>query len=125
MGAGSEWRECPRGTHVRVVVEPDGLAQRTPLPLLVFFHGEVDTATAVVQKTRLRERCSKVELGGDPEHRGFVVLAPQARRVRGALRFDTTTTTLDNRDVQATDHFLGELQREGVVDGRRRDLRPG
>jgi dienelactone hydrolase len=111
-----EWRDAAGDPRYACVVEPNALAQRAPLPLVVFFHGEVDTAAAVVKKTQLRERCSKTELSGDPEHRGFAVLAPQARRTRSGLRFDTASTTLDNLDVQATDHFLGELRREGLVD---------
>ena len=114
-----EWRDPAGDPRYACVVEPESVAQRAPLPLILFFHSEIDTPTAVVQKTHLRERCSKVELSGDPEHRGFVVLGPQARRTRGGLRYDSTTATLENLDVQATDHFLGELRHDGVVDGRR------
>jgi len=114
-----EWRDVAGDPRYACVVEPEAVAQRAPLPLVIFFHGELDTAAAVVQKTRLRDRCSKTELGGDPEHRGFAILAPQARRMRGGLRFDTAAATLENTDVQTVDHFLGELRHDGLVDTRR------
>ena len=114
-----EWRDAAGDPRYACVFAPDGMAQRAPLPLLLFFHGELDSPSAVTQKTRLRERAAKADLTGDPEHQGLVLLAPQGRRRSGGLRFDTEHRALDNVDVQAVDHFVTTLRGEGAIDVRR------
>ena len=102
------------------VFSPRDLEKRTPLPLLVFFHGEGDDATAVHRKTKLRRRYHKTDLSGDPRRRGFIILAPQGRRLEKTswLRFDTAHVAVDNVDLETVDHFVDELQKKGMIDPR-------
>jgi len=92
--------------------------KHTPLPLLVFLHGEADSPTAVHKKTRLRVRYGKLDLTGDPKHVGFVVLAPQARNFKRRRSWDVSYTGPDNVDVAAIDRFVDQLISEGAVDRR-------
>ncbi len=101
------------------VFAPAGAAERAPLPLLVFFHDVHDTPTAVHKKTRLRRHYRHFDLSGEAAHAGFVVLAPQARRLKGVLRFETGYHHSDNADALAVDEFVAALQAKGLVDGRR------
>jgi dienelactone hydrolase len=114
-----EWREASGAPRYGCVAEPPDLAKRTPLPLLVFFHGELDTPRALAQKTDLGDRAGKVDLTNDPRRLGYVVLALQGRHLNGAVRFDTEDVSGSNADIVATDHFVDVLRTEGVVDPRR------
>lgn len=100
------------------VFEPRGLDEHKPLPLVVFLHGAYDDPTAVHRETRLRRRYRKLDLTGDPDHPGFVVVAPQARRIGSSLRWDVDYTGTDHADVVAIDTFVDELVGEGIVDAR-------
>jgi predicted esterase len=100
------------------VFEPPGLASKKPLPLVVFLHGEDDDPTAVSKKTRLLGRYKSLDLTGDPQRSGFVVLAPQARRFTYKLRWDTGHVSRDNLDARAIDRNIQVLVREGSVDPR-------
>jgi len=113
-----EWRD-PKGTprYACLYAHRDS-QQRTPLPLVLFFHGEYDDPKAVHRKTRLRRRYGKLDLTGDPKHPGFLVLAPQGRRVGGRLVFDTSHVAPDNVDLKTVDHFVATLVAEGAVDRR-------
>lgn len=98
---------------------PKGASERAPLPLLVFFHDDGDAPTAVHKKTHLRKHYRKFDLSGDPMHAGFIILAPQARRMGGMLRFDTGYRAEDNADVVATNLFVAELDKQGLADKQR------
>ena len=98
---------------------------RKPLPLVVFLHSEIDDPRAVHRKTRFQRRYSKLDLTGDPKHPGFVVLAPQARRILTgkqkrslSARWDTAHHTPHNADIVAIDGFVQTLIDEGLVDAR-------
>ncbi len=92
--------------------------KRKPLPLVVFLHGEFDAPTAVHRKTRLRKRFAKLDLSGDPKRAGFIVLAPQARRFKGLLRWDIHHQKRENLDAIAINRFIDQLIEEGAVDPR-------
>lgn len=114
-----EWRDAARNPRYACVTGPREAAERAPLPLLLFLHGEYDTPRAVGRKTGLRKRNEKADLTGDPQRRGFLILAPQGRRMQGKLQFSTVPASPDNIDVQTIDHFFDVLQGEGLVDRRR------
>ena len=113
-----EHRDAGGTPRYGCVFEPTDVDARKPLPLVIFLHGENDTPTAVHKKTRLRARYRSLDLTGDPKHQGFVVLAPQARRIGGSLRWDVDYTAADNVDGQTIDHYVDELIGEGLVDVR-------
>ncbi len=113
----------PDGTpRYACVFTPDGVDKRAPLPLLLFFHGQDESPAKVSKETELRSLDDDYELG-EPAHRGFVVLAPQARhlvRTAGpATVFDVGHVAQANADVKATDRFVALLERRGWVDRRR------
>jgi dienelactone hydrolase len=111
--------EGPQATPRYACVFRDGGAEkRKPLPLVVFLHSEFDDPTAVAKKTRLRTRYAKLDLSGDPARSGFVILAPQARRFKGLLRWDVQHHVRDNQDAVAINHFIDDLVKEGAVDPR-------
>lgn len=91
---------------------------RKPLPLVVFLHGELDDPTAVHRKTRLRARYAKLDMSGDPKRSGFVILAPQARRINRSLRWDVEHHARENLDALAINVFIDELVAAGSVDPR-------
>jgi poly(3-hydroxybutyrate) depolymerase len=104
---------------------PRDVDARKPLPLVIFLHGETGDPRAVHRKTRLRRRYAELDLSGDPEHTGFVVLAPQARRIlKGKqtqslqMRWDVAHTLPNNADVRAIDRYVEQLLAEGLVDKR-------
>lgn len=100
------------------VFEPSNLDKTKPVPLIIFLHGEYDDPTAVHRKTRLRRRDHEMDLTGDPDHVGFVTLAPQARRLGKSLRWDVDHVSRDNDDVVAIGTFIETLVGEGTVDRR-------
>jgi poly(3-hydroxybutyrate) depolymerase len=113
-----EHRDAGGTPRYACVYEPSDVDARKPLPLLVFLHSEYDTPAALQKKTRLRTRQRFFDLSGDPRHQGFVVLAPQARRLGGALRWDVDYTAADNLDARSIDHDVDQLLAEGLVDPR-------
>jgi len=120
-----EYRDAAGTPRYACIFAPRDVAKRKPLPLLIFLHGEKDDPRAVHRKTRLRKRYDSLDLTGDPQHRGFVVLAPQARRIlvgkvkrTQLLRWDSGYTSTDNVDVATIDHFVEQLVGEGLVDAR-------
>jgi poly(3-hydroxybutyrate) depolymerase len=114
-----EWRDRRGDPRYACLFEPVKLSEHAPVPLLVFFHGELDTPKAVGLKTHLRERGQSFELAGDPAHAGFVLLAPQGRKLGGRLTFDSERVSADNVDAQAVDHFVEQVRAEGMIDPAR------
>jgi poly(3-hydroxybutyrate) depolymerase len=112
-----EHRDADGTPRYACVFEPSGSAERAPLPLVLFLHDAYDDPSAVHKKTRLRKLSEDLDLTGDPRRRGFVVLAPQARRIQGRPRFDRDYRTRANADVVAIDGFIDELSE--LVDTRR------
>ncbi|MEM6787662.1 MAG: PHB depolymerase family esterase [Myxococcota bacterium] len=100
------------------VFEPSRIAETSPLPLVVFLHGAYDDPTAVHRQTRFRRRDHELDLTGDPDHPGFITLAPQARRIEASLRWDVDHVDRDNADIVAIRAFVAALVDEGIVDRR-------
>jgi poly(3-hydroxybutyrate) depolymerase len=101
------------------VYAPADVDRRAPLPLVVFFHAENDSPAAVQKRTRLRKLVGGFDMTGEPPRQGFVLLAPQARRLPAGVAFDVEHVAADNADVLATEGFVEVLAREGSVDARR------
>lgn len=117
-----EWKDAEGSPRYACVVAPPGVETRAPLPLIVFFHDEQDDPSSVHKKTNLPKLASSRNLTGDPAHTGFIVLAPQGRRLHNGKRgsvFDTEYTGADNVDVATVDHFVEELSKKGLVDRKR------
>jgi dienelactone hydrolase len=118
----SEWKDADGSPRYACIYAPPGVETRAPLPLLVFFHDEDDDPSAVAKKTGFAKSNATADLTGDAAHRGFVVLAPQGRHINGGKRgsvFDAEYTGADNVDVATVDHFIADLDKKGLVDGRR------
>ena len=118
----SEWKDSEGSPRYACIVAPPGAETRAPLPLVIFFHDEQDDPSSVHKKTNLPKLAATLNLTGDPAHTGFIVLAPQGRRLRGGKRgnvFDSEYTGPDNVDVETVDHFVAELDQKGLVDRRR------
>jgi len=115
-----EYRDSQGTPRYGCVFESSKVADTKPLPLVIFLHGEFDDATALHKKTRLRALYHKIDLTGDPKHPGFVILAPQARKLEGSqsLRWDHGFKSLANVDVVTIDHFVDDLLTAGLVDAR-------
>lgn len=117
-----EWRDPSGAPRYACVFAPKGFETRAPLPLVLFFHDELDDPTSVDKKTGLKKLLASFDLSGDPAHQGFVVLAVQGRHIfhgkRGAV-FDADATAEGNADVATIDHFFGELDAKKLVDPRR------
>ncbi len=117
-----EWKDGEGAPRYACVISPPGVETRAPLPLLIFFPDGEDDPTAVDKETGLRKLAATTNLGGDPAHTGFIVLAVQGRHIKkgkhGSI-FDTDYTGPDNVDVATVDHFLGELEGRALVDRRR------
>ncbi len=108
-----------RAPRYACVFSPRGATERAPLPLLIFFHDVHDDPSALHKKTHLRKHYRTFDLSGEPQHAGFIVLAPQARRLAGVLRFDSDYHADENADVQALDKFVQQLQDQGLIDPTR------
>ncbi|MSP24219.1 MAG: hypothetical protein EXR75_03445 [Myxococcales bacterium] len=98
------------------VFTPGKLAERTPLPLVVFFHAEHDSPTMLNTATMLRKLDDELELSGAATRRGFIALAPQARRLAQRVAFDAGHVAAENIDARMTDRFVDELVGRGYVD---------
>lgn len=113
-----ERRDEGRVPRYGCVYEPSTLDSTKPLPLVIFLHAEHADPGVIPKVTHLRRDNHKVDMTGDPRHLGFVVLAPQARRLERGVRWDTDYTAADNDDLETIDAFVDDLEREGVVDPR-------
>jgi len=113
-----EWRDQNGTPRYACLYAHRNSKAHSPLPLVLFFHGENDDPKVIHRKTRLRARYGKLDLTGDPTHPGFLILAPQGRRVGGRIVFDTGHVSGDNVDVKTVDHFVESLLAEGSVDRR-------
>jgi pimeloyl-ACP methyl ester carboxylesterase len=102
------------------VFESSKVHRTKPLPLVIFLHGEFDNSTAVHKKTRFRTRYHEIDLSGDPNRPGFIILAPQARKLikSPSLKWDHGYRSRENVDVSTIDHFVDELLAAGLVDAR-------
>ena len=101
------------------VFPPTGVEKRAPLPLIVFFHGQDESPGKVARETDILDLGGELDLTGDPKHRGFLVLAPQARRIQLRVGFDLGYVSPENEDVRATERFIDELAKRGWIDPRR------
>jgi len=117
-----EWKDAEGSPRYACIVSPPGVETRAPLPLVIFFHDEQDDPSSVHKKTALPKLAATRNITGDPAHTGFIVLAPQGRRLRGGKRgsvFDDEYSGPDSVDVATVDHFVAELEKKGLVDRRR------
>jgi poly(3-hydroxybutyrate) depolymerase len=101
------------------VFRPNSIEQRAPLPLVLFFHAHDESPAKVSRETSLRDLADEYEFGASSEHRGFIVLAPQARRLERHVAFDARFVSDENADVRTTDRFVEVLEKRGWVDRRR------
>jgi len=101
------------------VFPPEKVEKHAPLPLLLFFHGQDETPAKVSRETDIRTLGDDYDVTGDPNHAGFLVLAPQARRIQLRVAFDVGFVSEENEDVRATDRFVEELTKRGWVDPKR------
>ncbi len=110
----------PDGTpRYACVFRPDAIERLAPLPLVIFFPGRDETPAKVSRETALRSLTDAVDLTGSREHRGYVVLVPQARRLAGHVGFEVGYVADDNADVRSTDRFIEVLEKRGWLDHRR------
>lgn len=117
-----EWKDAEGAPRYACIFAPPGVETRAPLPLVVFFHDEVDDPSSVHKKTNFPKLGATTNLTGDPAHTGFIVVAPQGRKIHGGKRgavFDADYLGSDNVDVATVDHFVGDLDAKGLVDRRR------
>ncbi len=101
------------------VFTPGGVEKRAPLPLIVFFHGQDESPAKVSKETALSALGDALDLSGDPQHLGYLVLAPQARRLQLHVAFDIGFVSPENEDVRTTEYFIEELAKRGWIDRRR------
>ncbi len=122
-----EWRDPSGAPRYACVFTPAETAKKSPLPVLVYFHGSspgLDDPASFSKLTSLRSKMESFDLTGDPAHRGFVVLGVQGRAIGKArasegASFDTAHVAPDNLDKVTTDHFLDVLSERGLVDDKR------
>jgi len=120
-----EWRDASGAPRYACVYAPSELEKRSPLPVLVYFHGSepgLDDPSSMSKLTSLRGKMASTDLTQDPAHAGFVVLGIQGRALLGGnngATFDLDHVSKTNLDVAATDHFLDVLTERGVVDRKR------
>jgi len=117
-----EWKDANGAPRYACVVSPPGVETRAPLPLVVYFHAEDEDPSGVDKRTGLRKLAARFDMTGDPAHTGFIVLAPQGRRLRAGKAgnaFDDDYTGEDNVDLATVDHFVAALDARNLVDKRR------
>jgi len=85
----------------------------------VFFHAHDETPVKVSRETALRDLANEYDFGTAPDRRGFIVLAPQARRLERHVAFDARFVSDENPDVRTTDRFVELLEKRGWIDRRR------
>lgn len=100
------------------VYQPRKAEEKGPLPLVIFFHRDLDSPATIRRSTRLQRRSRNFELSADPTKRGFVLLAPQARKIRYGKRWATDFHSDENSDIALVDDQVDQLVAEGRVDRR-------
>lgn len=117
-----EWKDATGAPRYACVVSPPGVETRAPLPLVIYFHAEDEDPSGVDKHTGLRKLGARFDMTGDPAHTGFIVLAPQGRRLhagKAGNAFDADYTGEDNVDLATVDHFVAALDARNLVDKRR------
>ena len=118
-----EWRDPSGEPRYACVFSPNDADKRAPLPLVVFFHGEtpgLDDPGSIAKQTSLRAAADTFDLGGGPDHRGFVLLVVQGRAVgKSGASYDVGYSGRDNLDRVTADHFVDVLDKRGLVDATR------
>jgi len=95
--------------------------------LLLFVHGSGGYAYTVYDTTSLRGKAPDVDLTGDTDRPGFILVAPQGRNLhwptihhQDGAKHDTffrdPSSPASNRDIAYYDHLIDTLVAEGVVD---------
>ncbi len=134
------WTDADRNHRYACLFEPAAADRHHQLPLLVFLHPSLFPA-GIVAETGLLELRQRYPLSGDPNRRGFIVLAPQGRKTthyypwadRRGLGWDNwyrqfdpvgnvaagPVTYLENADAATIDHFVAREIATGKVDTSR------
>ena len=135
------WNDRDGTAHYACLYAPPGVTTAKPLPMVVFLHPSLLPANAVETWTNLLGSLDSADLSGDPQSRGFIMIAPQGRDTHHYYaRPDTSglgwdnwyrqfnpggDVTTDERvypenvDVAAIDHFIAEQVATGKVDRER------
>lgn len=119
-----EWKDGSGSPRYACLYAPPDASKRTPLPLLVYFHGSspgLDDPSSISKLTSLRSKAGAVDLSGDPLRRGYFILGVQGRLLGKSLgaTFDTSFVSPDNLDKLATDRFVDMAIEQGLIDPKR------
>jgi poly(3-hydroxybutyrate) depolymerase len=108
------------------VYVPPTATQQNKLPIVVYLHGAGGSASAVYDRTSLREKALTTNLTTDLGRRGFFLVANQGRNLVGengnpaAARHDMYYRNLANHpDVRAIDKLIDDLVATGTADPKR------
>jgi polyhydroxybutyrate depolymerase len=97
----------PEGERWYLLTTPEGHDGRTPLPLVIDYHGLAEGAEVHTRMSSYGELARR---------EGFVVAVPQGQGAVPGWRF---TTTEDNPDLAFTDAVLDQLESELCIDTSR------
>lgn len=132
-GRQMKWRDG-RGSRRRACAFiPTQAHRKHPLPVVVFLQGSVFPAELQARLSGMEERLETADLTGDPARPGFILLVPEGRDTEhlypfpddSGLGWDNWYRDFDrqdpalNADAAAIDHFISELERQGIVDASR------
>jgi dienelactone hydrolase len=120
-----EWRDSAGSPRYGCLYSPPDLDKRSPLPVLVYFHGSepgLDDPSSLSKLTSLRGKQAQTKITQDPAHTGFVILGVQGRALlpgNVGATFDLEHVSRQNLDVAAADHFIDVLEERGIADKKR------
>jgi len=134
------WRDADGVSRYACLYEPATANRDDKLPMVVFLHPSLFPAGTVVT-TGLLELGKEFQLGSDPNHPGFIVLAPEGRKTshyypapdHNGIGWDNWyrqvnpvgdvtvagVTYRENVDAAAIDHFVAREIATGKVDTSR------
>jgi len=108
------------------VYVPPTATMASKLPVVVYLHGAGGSASAVYDRTLLRDKAPTAYLSGDLSRRGFILVANQGRNLVGengnpaGARHDMYYRDFAKHpDVRAIDQVLDDLVASGVADPTR------
>lgn len=120
-----EWRDSAGSPRYGCLYTPPDLEKRSPLPVLVYFHGSepgLDDPSSLSKLTSLRQKQAQTDITRDPARAGFVILGVQGRALlpgNVGATFDLEHVSRQNLDVAAADHFVDVLEERGIADKKR------
>jgi dienelactone hydrolase len=135
------WQDADGHDRYACLYEPSNASQAAPLPLVVYVHPSLFTADTLETATNLLALQNVTQVGDDPSHLGFILLAPQGRLTKHfypspddqGLGWDNWYRQLDpggdafasgviypeNVDAATIDHFIDGEIATGKVDENR------